>query len=47
MSITTYEIVEEFEALSKIDWADYVQLCADEHELREYEEHVRLVGVGS
>lgn len=38
MTITTVQIQRAFEELSRIDWSDYVELCAREHEERELEE---------
>jgi hypothetical protein len=38
MTITTVEIRADFARLSSIDWNDYVELCAREHEEREAEE---------
>jgi hypothetical protein len=32
MTITTTEIRETFERLSRIDWSDYCELCAREHD---------------
>jgi hypothetical protein len=37
----TNEIRETFEQLSRIDWQDYVQLCADEHEQAAHDEMER------